>query len=107
MFFLFLGKKGSFFECKRRKERCGARLPMPAGDAQMHPVSATVCGHSGLSRGKHGKPARAAAESRVKAARAAAESGAMPPVGGKGSLGQGGGSKKRFLQNPYNFLTIN
>ncbi len=89
--------------------------PRARRDAPMHPMSATICGHSGLSRGKHGKPARAAAESReklsvgdgVKAARAAAESGAMPPVGGKGSLGQGGGSKKRFLQNPYNFLTIN
>lgn len=106
MFFLFLGKKGPFFERKGKKSCCGARLPVPAGDAPMHPVSATICGHSGLSRGKHGKAARAAAESRVKAACAAAESGAMPPVGGKGSLGQGGGSKKRFLQNPYNFLTI-
>lgn len=113
-----------FFQCRNiffsgargGKSRCGARLPMPAGDAQMHPVSATICGHSGLSRGKHGKPACAAAESRE-----------MLPVGRKKGQSRlrrrrergnaacrreresraGRREQKRFLQNPYNFLTIN
>lgn len=63
-FSLFSVQKHLFFGCKGKKSRCGARLPMPAGDAQMPAVSVTICGHSGLSRGKHGKAARAAAESR-------------------------------------------
>lgn len=61
--FPFFQCRNIFFRVQGEKELLRRAAPRARRDAQMHPVSATICGHSGLSRGKHGKAACVAAES--------------------------------------------
>lgn len=84
--------------CPQGTRRC-TLCPQQFADTADCPAGNTV--KPPAPRQKAGKCCLSA-ERRGKAACAAAESGAMPPVGGKGSLGQGGGSKKDF----YKILTI-